>query len=450
MVELKFYGGVNEIGGNKILLEDGDSKIFFDFGQSFNFGEEFFTSWLKPRRLNGLGDYFEFNLLPKIKGVYAREQLVFTDLPYVEPEIDAIFLSHAHFDHINHIQFVDPSIPVYLGEGTKLFLEAMEKTTTFCNYRKHNYETFRTGYKIKIGDLTVEPIHVDHSIPAAYGFLIHTSEGTIVYTGDLRVHGPRKDMTEEFTEKARETEPLAMICEGTRVVEKEERKLYTEQEVGISCDKVVSSTDKIVFFTRYSRDMDRFRNLYNVAVNNNRRIVVSPKIAYLLNRLIEDTRLDLPNPLNDDNILVYFKRKKSGKFDEKDYYVWEREFMDKLVSYQFVHDNQSNLVMDLNFYQFAELIDIMPQANSEFIHSMSEPFSEEDIEDQVMHYWLAHFKMIFHQLHASGHMNKYQVMNLIKNVKPKKVFPVHTENQKLFKIKCRNVQIVKSREEYHL
>ena len=125
MVELTFYGGVNEIGGNKILFEDGDCRIFFDFGQSFNFGEECFTSWLKPRKINGLGDFFEFNLLPKIKGVYAKEQLVFTDLPYVEPEIDAIFLSHTHFDHINHIQFVDPEIPVYLGEGTKLFLEAM-------------------------------------------------------------------------------------------------------------------------------------------------------------------------------------------------------------------------------------------------------------------------------------------------------------------------------------
>lgn len=208
--------------------------------------------------------------------------------------------------------------------------------------------------------------------------------------------------------------------------------------------------DKIVFFTRYSRDMDRFRNLYNVAVNNNRQIVVSPKIAYLLNRLVEDSRLDLPNPLEDYNILVYFKRKKSGKFNEKDYYVWEREFMDRMVSYQFVHDNQSNLVMDLDFYQFAELIDIMPQTNSEFIHSMSEPFSEEDIEDQVMRYWLAHFNMIFHQLHASGHMDKNQVINLIKYIKPKKIFPIHTENQKLFKIKCRNVQIVKSRKKYHL
>jgi ribonuclease J len=36
MVNLTFYGGVNEIGGNKILLEDNDTRILMDFGMSFN------------------------------------------------------------------------------------------------------------------------------------------------------------------------------------------------------------------------------------------------------------------------------------------------------------------------------------------------------------------------------------------------------------------------------
>lgn len=33
---LTFYGGVNEIGGNKILLEDKDTRVFLDFGKSFS------------------------------------------------------------------------------------------------------------------------------------------------------------------------------------------------------------------------------------------------------------------------------------------------------------------------------------------------------------------------------------------------------------------------------
>ena len=447
---MTFYGGVNEIGGNKVLLEDGDVRIFLDFGQSFSMGADYFTRWLGPRAINGLGDYFEFGLLPEIQGLYTREQLRFTELPYEEPRFDGVFLSHAHVDHLNHIQFLHPMIPIYLGVGTKLFLEAMEKTSSFCNYGKHRYRTFRTGDKIKIGGLVVEAVHVDHSIPAAYGFLIHTSEGTVVYTGDLRAHGPRQDMTEDFMEKARKSEPVVMICEGTRMVEEDKRKNYSEEEVEKLSRRIVSSTDKMVFVTHYSRDIDRFRSFYNVAKKNGRKIVVSPKSAHLMARLVEDKRLDLPDPLKDKDILIYYKRKKSGEFDERDYYVWEREFMDKMVTYEFVRENQGRLLMDLDFYQFAELIDIRPESSSHFIHSMSEPYSEEDIEDIVMHNWLEHFKIRFHQLHASGHMDRQQITDLCNYIDPKKLFPIHTENQQLFKKKCNNVQTVEYGKEYNL
>ncbi|UCE29196.1 MAG: MBL fold metallo-hydrolase [Candidatus Bathyarchaeota archaeon] len=450
MVSLTFYGGVNEIGGNKILLEDGGTRVFIDFGQPFNFGSGFFTGYLAARGINGLGDYFEFGLVPRLKGLYAAEQLTFTDVSYAKPKFDAVFLSHAHFDHVNHIQFLDPQIPVYLGVGTKLFIEVMEKTSGFCNYREHPYQMFRTGDKLKVGSILVEPIHVDHSIPAAYGFLIHTSEGTIVYTGDLRAHGPRKDMTGEFAEKACASEPVALICEGTRMVEKEKRKNYSEDQVKKLSGAVVSTTDRIVFVARYSRDMDRFRTFYNVAKKSGRQIVVSPKTAYLLSRLVEDRRLDLPDPSKDEHILVYYKRKRSGEFDERDYYIWEREFMDKMVVHESVRKNQRKLVMDLNLYQFAELVDINPDSGSHFIHSMSEPFSEEDIEDQVMHNWLDHFGMCFHQFHASGHMNRQQITDLIGYIKPKRIFPVHTENQHLFKKKFDTAQTTEREKEYKL
>jgi ribonuclease J len=81
---------------------------------------------------------------------------------------------------------------------------------------------------------------------------------------------------------------------------------------------------------------------------------------------------------------------------------------------------------------------------------MSEPFSEEDIEDHVTQKWIDHFKMHFHQLHASGHMNRKQLEELISYIQPKKVFPVHTENQELFKQHCRNVQTIEKDREYIL
>ncbi len=448
-VTLNFYGGVNEIGGNKILLEDGKRKLFFDFGQSFSMGKDYFTSSLMPRGVCGLKDYFEFNLLPKIKGLYSEKQLLYTDLRYFEPRFDAIFLSHAHFDHIAHISFVDEKIPVYCGSGTKFFLESMEKTSSM-SLGEHPYNTFRTGDIIKIDPIKIEPIHVDHSVPGAYGFIIQTSKGTIIYTGDLRAHGPKKEMTEEFIVKASKSSPGALIIEGTRVVEKKSRINYSELEVKEKGNEIVSGTNKIVFVAHHGRDIDRFQTMYEIAKQNNRKIVVFPRLAYLLNKLVEDEHLNFPNPLKDKRILVYFKRKRTGTFCEEDYFVWERPFMNKMVNADYVHENQSELIMDLDFYQFGELIDIKPNRGSHFIHSMSEPFSEEDIEDQIMRNWLKHFKMEFHQLHASGHLNRKELLEMIKQINPKKVFPVHTINPNFFKKTKRKVVTIEKGKKYKL
>ena len=50
MVKLNFYGGINQIGGNKILLEDQDTKIFLDFGMNFNDHNKYFTEYMPPRK----------------------------------------------------------------------------------------------------------------------------------------------------------------------------------------------------------------------------------------------------------------------------------------------------------------------------------------------------------------------------------------------------------------
>lgn len=440
MASLRFYGGVNEIGGNKIMVEDRGTKIFLDFGESFGYGADYFTGYLLPRAINGLGDHFEFGLMPKIPGLYAEDKLASTDLPYREPEVDGIFLSHAHFDHITHICFTDPKIPVYLGAGTKLFVESMEETSGFCDYGEHEYRTFRSGKSIQVGEMSVEPIHVDHSIPAAYGFIVRTSDATIAYTGDFRLHGPRRDMSEEFIKKVKECHPDALICEGTRMALEERRQNFTEQQVEEESARIVASTDKAVFTTRYSRDMDRLRSTYNAAVRGGRELVISPKTAYLLVKLAKDRHLDLPDPLKDDHVRVYYKRKKSGKYEDEDYYVWERQFMDKMVDAEYIRNNQKGVVMDLDFYQFAELIDIRPERGCHFIHSMSEPFSEEDIEERVLHNWLDHFGIEFHQLHASGHLSREQIEQVVGEIGAKKVFPVHTEGADLFEKVCPNVQ----------
>lgn len=440
MVSLTFYGGVNEIGGNKILVEDSGTKVFLDFGQSFSLLDEYFASesCIQPRTSRfGLKDFFEFGLVPKLKGLYNREAVEKTDLKFSEPEFDAVFISHAHFDHVEHLRFLHPEIPVYLGEAAKLILDSTAEMTNkkiFAEDAKIN--TFRTGKELSVGSITIKPVHVDHSVPGAYGFLVETSEGVIAYTGDFRQHGPRADMSREFVEKATDAEPAALIIEGTRVCDVERRKNCGEEFVRKESGKIVNDANGLVLAMRYPKDLDRFRTFYEIAKESGKTLVISMKTAHLLSTLKDDP-VRLPDPFKDRVIKVYCREMKSYK-------AWEKGVMDNCVKAEYVHENQKNVILELDFYQFSELVDIKP-GGGDCIHSMSEPFEEDpisQISDKLLDNWLVHFDMGKHQLHASGHASKSEIFEIAKEINPKRLFPVHTEHPEMFKKAYGKVEIM--------
>ncbi|HUS59830.1 MAG TPA: hypothetical protein VMX76_00370 [Nevskiaceae bacterium] len=74
-MKLTFYGGINEIGGNKILLEDKSTRFFLDFGKGFKEAGKYFEEFVNPRVVHGIKDYLELDLIPKLEGLY-REDLI--------------------------------------------------------------------------------------------------------------------------------------------------------------------------------------------------------------------------------------------------------------------------------------------------------------------------------------------------------------------------------------
>ena len=445
-MKITFYGGAGEIGGNKILLEDKDAKIYLDFGQSFDFGEDFFYEYLSPRTVNGLEVQFELGLVPKVPKLYSKGMLKFTDLNYQKPDVDAVFISHSHSDHTGHLGFLDESIPVYMGHGTKKLMDTYQELySSLCKYGEHIMHTFKSGDKIKIKHLEITPIHVEHSIPGAYGFIIKTSKGNLVYTGDFRLNGPKKEYTEEFVKKAALAKPFLMLCEGTRMNYDTEKNLG-EKEVNEKVNSIVKTSKGTVFANFAMSNVDRFNSIYKAAVANNRTLVVDTRLAYIMSQMKD--KVDYPDPLTDPNIKVYYRLAKTCEFKEMDYPPKERAYCKKMITYKDIKKNPKKYVMFLGFYKLIELIYLQPK-NADFIYSMSEHFLEGDDNEEmrtVLENWMKHFGIKFHKAHCSGHASKSEILDIVKKVNPKLLIPIHTQNAKGFEGVCGGMKIVKNGE----
>lgn len=153
------YGGVNEIGGNKILLQDGEHRLLLDFGKPFGrYGGYFDGVFIKERSGRGLLDFLSLELLPPLRGLLRDDllpaldptQVTVTQIPptgrqrksrevrsltstgvedfwsywarlrpylYADlrrdhaPPVDVVLISHAHQDHLGDIVYLSLEIP---------------------------------------------------------------------------------------------------------------------------------------------------------------------------------------------------------------------------------------------------------------------------------------------------------------------------------------------------
>jgi ribonuclease J len=419
-----FLGGVREIGGNKIVIEDGPDRILFDFGPSFSGRtEEFYVNFLQPRSTSYVKDLLEFDLLPRVPGLYDEESLYGADLPYQPPEFHGVFVSHAHFDHAGFLELIDPEIPVFLGDGTRRLFDAIEGSGN-VRYGTHDVRSLAPLAPVRIGGLEVVAYPVDHSIPWAYGYLIRTSAGSIAYTGDFRAHGPRAPDTHAFLEAVRAEKPELLIMEGTRAGP-DPRRNFTEQGVRDGVDRLLSENPKLATVSCYPRDIDRLTTLYQAARAAEREFVVSMKTAHLLATSAPLLGTEAPVPGRAPGVRVYRRTKKK-------YYKFEQPFLDDSVDAPYIRAHAGEILLELGLQHFAEMVDIRPEAGSAYIHSMSEPFSEDDVDDRVLHNWIDHFGLGFHQFHASGHCSATELWETVRKAQPRTLVPIHTEHPEAF------------------
>jgi ribonuclease J len=156
-------GGLHEIGKNCTVIEYADEMIVVDLGLAF-----------PDETMHGI-------------------DLVTPDFTYIANNIDklkAIIITHGHEDHIGATSYFFKSIPsrmipLYSSRFTLGIIE--EKLKEKFRNRKFDLRAVENRDIVHVGkNISVEFIHITHSIPDCFVVAIHTPEGTIVHTGDYK------------------------------------------------------------------------------------------------------------------------------------------------------------------------------------------------------------------------------------------------------------------------
>ena len=243
-------GGLSEVGKNITVIEYGEDIIVVDCGMGFPDED-----------------------MPGI-------DLVIPDITYLETNkhrIRGIFLTHGHEDHIGALPYALRTInpPIY---GTRLTLgiiknkleeHVLAHTPKLCEVK--------AGDVITAGAMSVEFIHVNHSIADACALAIKTPLGTIVHTGDFKldtspIEGEMMDLT-RLGELGHEG-VLLLMCESTNA----ERGGFTpsERRVGESFEYIFNKhKDKRLIIATFSSNVHRVQQIIDTSARHGRKVVVT-------------------------------------------------------------------------------------------------------------------------------------------------------------------------------
>lgn len=429
MISITLHGGASEIGGNKILLDDGTTRLFLDFGKNYSSEREFFDfPLLQPREEKHL---LSLGFLPQIEGLYKKDE--------AEADVDGIVISHAHGDHWDHIRFVKDSIPIYCGKLTETIIKAREESGRLGPSKEYyvanltksgglevfkSFVTLEEGKASRIKSLKVTRFPVDHSIPGANALIVENKDWNIVYSGDLRLHGREGELTENFIKKASGYDPNLLIIEGTNVID---APMTCEDNVEEYLEQIVKTTPNLVMAGFSVTDCCRLETFIKAAKNTGRILAISMKQGYLVHQLNQICAKQMP--IETETVAFYKRQKKTTYAHES---VIEKSYKDVITSKE-ISSSPNRYILVANLYDFNELVDIRPGPGSVYIHSMSEPFNEEmRIDYSKLVNWLAEFGLPSYQLHASGHARPHELKRIIHEIDPDKVMLVHTERPLLY------------------
>ena len=243
-------GGLGEVGKNMTVYECNGDMIIVDCGLVFPDSEMYGVDMVIPD---------------------------FTFVVQNRDKIKGLLITHGHEDHIGSIPYLLQKfdLPIY---GTRLTCGLIRnKLEEFGLAGKTKFVEITPKQKIKLGCFTVEPIHVNHSIPDAVAFAIDSPAGTIIQTGDFKIdYTPLAcgvtDLTtlSEYGQKG----VLALLSDSTNA----ERPGFTatEQKVAAGVRNLFArARNKRIIIATFASNIYRVQQIIDLAVEDGRKVAFS-------------------------------------------------------------------------------------------------------------------------------------------------------------------------------
>ncbi len=176
--------------------------------------------------------------------------------------LEAIFITHAHEDHVGAIGrlWSELRVPVYARAFT-----AHHARRKMEEAGQDPDEVITAGAypeKIEVGPFKVAFVPISHSIPESAGLVIDTPAGRIAHSGDFKIDtdpGVGEAFDEAIWREATGGRVRAFMCDSTNVFSPKPGR--SEAELGPEITKLVADAPHMVVATTFASNVARVKTL---------------------------------------------------------------------------------------------------------------------------------------------------------------------------------------------
>lgn len=410
-MDVTIHRGTKEIGGSCVEVCAGETRIILDVGLPLVTPERepFDSSVIRGKSAEEL---IESGVIPWVPGLFGEG-----DRP------DAILLSHSHLDHVGLLHFTRPEIPIYATSGTSKMMLAGAKFGGGRALDRDRHQPIQSQRPFTVGSLTVTPFAVDHSCFGSVAFLIEGDGKTLLYSGDLRLHGRKPGMARTLVAEMERRTIDVLLMEGTHVGFDRLKEKKTEVQLEAEIYEHIVASKGIVLSSFSPIDVDRVVTYYKASTKAGRTFVADVYTAFVMHLVTSEVKLPDPKASN-TNIRVFYNQAFLQRPEQKREFA-EGLFEGKRISLEEILSDPSRYVMmfrpsmvDMDFG--GRLPDECRCTYSYWKGYLEKP-DWEMCQKQLL---AARGDLV--RAHASGHIYEDDLIELVKALKPKTLIPIHT------------------------